>query len=112
MSNNYITVIADGLELNKDISDKINQIEVVTKKVSKKPQINIKLVKNGFNYEGLLWGKLDQAPIGAFSHGHSPTLVLENLCKRVKRDCLKILQERVRHQEFDYYENSNLAQVS
>lgn len=109
-----ISILADNIEISNECLEKIRNLSQAAKKVSKTQDINIKIIQNSESYEGLLWGKLDRNPIGAFNRGHSLPLVLENLNKRVKRECLKILQEKVRLQNLDYLEveHNNTASVA
>lgn len=100
-----IQVTTEEVVLNKDCTEKIHTISAAAKKVSAKQDLNIRLIKNGPIYEGLIWGKLDKVPVAGFNRAISPKKVLDNLSKRVSRDCLKILQEKVRSQDYEYWEN-------
>ena len=43
-------------------------------------------------FEGLLWGKASDVPIGVYNRGQSMAHVLDTLYRKVKRQSLKVLK--------------------
>ena len=63
-----------------DISGaKIRQIVNTLKTISFSPEVSLRLVKSSRTYEGLLWGKADNIPLGAYSRGASINQVFDKL---------------------------------
>lgn len=79
----------DGVGINHDAEEKIRQIVTAIRTISPSSDVSMRLLKSGHVYEGLLWGKANDVPIGVYKRGVSLTQVLENLYARVKRECLK-----------------------
>ncbi len=79
----------DGVGISHDAEEKIRQIVKAIKTISPSSEVSLRLLKSGHTYEGLLWGKANDIPIGVYKRGASLTQVLENLYARVKRECLK-----------------------
>lgn len=79
----------DGVGINHDAEEKIRQIVTAIKTISPSSEVSMRLLKSGQTYEGLLWGKANDIPIGVYKRGGSLTQVLENLYAKVKRECLK-----------------------
>jgi hypothetical protein len=83
-------IYEDGVKLGHDCEDKIRQIVSTLKTLSPSPDVSLRLVKSGRTYEGLLWGKADSVPLGAYNRGASINQVLDKLYGRVKRECVKV----------------------
>ncbi|MGE0762985.1 MAG: hypothetical protein AB7N80_06885 [Bdellovibrionales bacterium] len=83
------TIYNDGVGINHDAEEKIRQIVTAIKAISPSSDVSMRLLKCGHVYEGLLWSKANDVPIGVYKRGPSLTQVLENLYARVKRECLK-----------------------
>lgn len=79
----------DGVGINLDAEEKIRQIVTAIKTISPSSDVSMRFLKSGHVYEGLLWGKANDVPIGVYKRGASLTQVLENLYTRVKRECQK-----------------------
>ena len=79
----------DGVGINHDAEEKIRQIVNAIKTISPSSDVSLRLLKSGHVYEGLLWGKASDTPIGVYKRGTSLTQVLENLYTKVKWECLK-----------------------
>ena len=79
----------DGVGISHDAEEKIRQIVMAIKTISPSSEVSMRLLKRGHTYEGLLWGKANDVPIGVYKRGASLTQVLENLYARAKRECLK-----------------------
>lgn len=86
----------DGIDISHDAEEKIRQIVTAVKAISPSSDISMRFLKSGHVYEGLLWGKANDVPIGVYRRGTSLAQVLENLYVRVKRDCLKSLKQSSR----------------
>lgn len=86
------TIYNDGVGINHDAEEKIRQIVTAIKTISPSSDIRMRLLRSGHIYEGLLWGKANNVPIGVYKRGASLTQVLENLGARVKRECRKALR--------------------
>jgi hypothetical protein len=82
----------DGVGIGHEAEEKIQQIVNAIKAISPSSDVSMRLLKNGHVYEGLLWGKANDLPIGVYKRGISMTQVLENIYKRVKKDCVKALK--------------------
>jgi hypothetical protein len=86
------TIYNDGVGIGHDCEEKIRQIMNAIKSISPSSDVSMRFVKNGQMYEGLLWGKANDIPIGVYRRGTSMSQVLENLYRRVKKECLKALR--------------------
>lgn len=82
-------VYNDGVGINQDAKEKIQQIVNGIKAISPSSNISMRLLKNGNIYEVLLWGSADGLPIGIYKRGTSFSQVLENVYKRAKKDYFK-----------------------
>ena len=83
-------VCNEGVLLDNDCQDKIRKIVKAIKAVSLSPEITIQFFKRGKTVEGLLWGKANSIPIGVYRQGVSVSHVLENMQKRVQKECIKV----------------------
>lgn len=79
----------EGVGINNEMEEKIRQIINEVNSNSTSSELSMKFLKSGQIYEGLVWGKADNTPIGAYNRGISMNHVLESLYKRVKKECLK-----------------------
>lgn len=82
----------DGVQIGHDARLKIEQIVNTIKAVSPSSEVSMRLTKSGNLFEALLWGKANNVSIGVYKRGMSMAQVLENLKKRIKKDCLKALR--------------------
>ncbi len=78
----------EGVGINSDCEEKIRQIVNTLKTLSPSSEVSMRLLKSGRVYEGLLWGKANDVPIGAYNRGPSVARVLDTLYGRVKKECL------------------------
>ncbi len=85
---NDVKIYFEGLEMNHDYDEKIRQLVDAIKLLSPTPDISIRFLKSRNIYEGLLWGRAGDIPIGFYHRGHSIAQVLESLNKKVKKECL------------------------
>ena len=85
---NEAKIYFEGLENNHDYDEKIDQLVESIKELSPSPDISMRFLKNRNVYEGLLWGKANDTPIGFYHRGHSMTHVLDSLSRKVKKECL------------------------
>lgn len=83
------TIYDDGVDIGRDAEEKIQHIVSAIKAISPSSEVSMRFLKNGPVYEGLLWGKAAEIPIGIYRRGVSMTQVLENIYKRVKRESLR-----------------------
>ena len=89
MDINGAKIYVEGVEINNDGEEKIRQIVNTLKTISFSPEVSLRLVKSSRTYEGLLWGKADNIPLGAYSRGASINQVFDKLYGRVKKECLR-----------------------
>ena len=82
-------IYQEGVSVDHDCQEKIRQIVGMLKTFSPSPEVSLRFVKSGRSYEGLLWGKANGIPLGAYNRGASMTHVVNKLHERVKRECLK-----------------------
>ncbi|MCB9026780.1 MAG: hypothetical protein H6625_10715 [Bdellovibrionaceae bacterium] len=82
----------DGVGINRDAEEKIQRIVNSIKTISPSSKVSLRLLKSGNVYEGLLWSKSDELPLGVYKRGVSMTQVLESIYKRVKKDCIRALK--------------------
>lgn len=82
----------DGVCINKDAEEKIQRIVNSIKAISPSSNVSMRLLKSGNVYEGLLWSKADDLPIGVYKRGISMSQMLENIYRRVRRDCVRTLK--------------------
>ena len=80
----------DGVGINHDTEEKINQIVNTIKAVSPSSDVSMRFLRSGPVYEGLLWGTANSIPIGVYRRGVSMSHVLENILKRVRKECVKV----------------------
>ena len=85
-------VYNDGVGINQDVEEKIQRIVNTIKAISPSSDVSMRLLKSGGVYEGLLWSKAGELPIGVYKRGISMSQVLENIYKRVKKDCVRALK--------------------
>lgn len=105
----------DGIGFGHEAEEKILQIVKAIKTVSPSSDISMRFFKSDGLYEGLLWGKTSSFPIGIYRRGASLNQVLENLYKRVKRDCLTKWKRTGTHSggsKSDFNSNSDLLMAS
>lgn len=77
-----------GIDLRNE--EKIRRIISAIKQISPSAEISARFLKAGAFYEGMLWGKVNNIPIGAYNRGPTMAHVLESLYRRVKKECFKI----------------------
>jgi len=94
MNINGVKIYNEGVSIDHDSEAKINEITRMFKSISPTANVNMRFLKNGKTYEGLLWGWAEATPIGAYNRGKSMHLVLDALSKKVKRDALKLLKQK------------------
>lgn len=92
-----VNIYNEGVGISHDAEEKIRQIVNAIKTISPSSDVSMRLLKSGHVYEGLLWGKANNIPIGVYKRGVSLTQVLENMYTRVKRDCLKAMKSSCGH---------------
>jgi hypothetical protein len=80
----------EGVSIEKESEQKISQIVTALKTLSPASDVSMRFLKYGKVYEGLLWGKANDYPIGAYFRGPSMSHVLDTLYNKVKKECLKI----------------------
>ncbi len=80
----------EGVGLGHDCEEKIRHIVSAMKSVSPSSEVSMRFVKSGHTYEGLLWGKANNIPIGVYNRGPSVSHVLDTLLRKVKKECLRI----------------------
>ena len=85
-----VRVYDEGVKIGHDCEDKIRQIVSTLRTLSPSSDVSLRIVKSGRTYEGLLWGKADSIPLGAYNRGASVNQVLDKLYGRVKKECLKV----------------------
>lgn len=83
-------VYFEGVRVNHDYDDKIRQIVSTIKSLSPSSEVSMRFLKNGNLYEGLLWGKASDVPIGVYNRGQSMGQVLDTLYRKVKKQSLKV----------------------
>ncbi len=85
-------VYFEGVKVEHEYDDKIRQIVSAIKSLSPSSEVSMRFLKNGSLYEGLLWGKASDVPIGVYNRGQSMAHVLDTLYKKVKKQSLKVLK--------------------
>jgi hypothetical protein len=90
-------VYYDGVEIDAVEKEKIHKIIKTLKSMIPSADISLRLLKWGDIYEGLLWGKAEKIPIGIYKRAPTMSLVLENLERRVRRECIRLLKLRTNH---------------
>lgn len=80
----------EGVGIGQDCEEKIRQIVGAVKTLSPSSEVSMRFLKSGNMYEGLLWGKANDVPIGVYNRGQSMTHVLDTIHRKVKRECLKV----------------------
>jgi hypothetical protein len=80
----------EGVGLGHDCEERIRHIVKVLKSLSPSSEVSMRFVKSGHVYEGLLWGKANDVPIGVYNRGPSVSHVLDTLLRKVKKECLRI----------------------
>ena len=80
----------EGVGLGHDCEEKIRHIVKALKSLSPRSEVSMRFVKSGHVYEGLLWGKANDVPIGVYNRGPSVSHVLDTLLRKVKKECLRI----------------------
>ncbi len=83
-------VYFEGVKVNHEYDEKIRQIVNTVKSLSPSSEVSMRFLKSGNLYEGLLWGKVSDVPIGAYNRGQSMAHVLDTLYKKVKKQSLKV----------------------
>jgi hypothetical protein len=83
-------IYEEGIEIGKEGKAKIRQIVKAIKTLSPTSDVSMRFLKSGNVYEGLLWGKAREVPIGVYKRGLTMAHVLDTLQKKVKKECLKV----------------------
>lgn len=103
----------EGVEVGHDTEEKIRQIVNALKAFSPTSEVSMRFLKTGHIYEGLLWGKTHDVPIGIYNRGPSITHVLDTLQRRVKKECLKVLKRNgLKHEPKRRFSESPMAIAS
>ncbi len=89
MTLNGARVYNEGVEVGHDSEERIRQIVTTIKTLSPSSDVSMRFLKCGKVYEGLLWGKTNDIPIGVYNRGPSINHVLDTIFKKVKKECLK-----------------------
>ena len=90
MNLHGVRIYNEGVEMGRDCEEKIRKIINVIKSISPSSEVGMRFLKNGHTYEGLLWGKANDIPIGVYNRGASMPHVLDALLRKVKKQSLKI----------------------
>lgn len=109
------TIYNDGVGIDHDAKEKIRQIVTAIKTISPSSDVSMRLLKSGHVYEGLLWGRTSDVPIGVYKRGASLTQVLENIYIKVKRECLKAWKHssgRRVSRKSDFHNNPDLLAMA
>ncbi|WP_413577766.1 hypothetical protein ACLVWU_04845 [Bdellovibrio sp. HCB290] len=85
-----VRIYDDGAGIDLRSQEKIRKIVSAVKNISPSAVISARFLKAGAFYEGMLWGTINNIPIGAYNRGPTMAHVLENLYRRVKKECFKI----------------------
>lgn len=89
MNLNGARIYSEGVGLGHECEEKIRHIVDTMKSISPTSEVSMKFLKAGNLYEGLLWGKANDVPIGVYNRGLSMTHVLDALYKKVKKQAVK-----------------------
>jgi hypothetical protein len=92
MTIDGVRIYNDGVGVGHDSEEKIRQIATTMKTLSPSSDVSLRVLKSGRTYEGLLWGKAGNQPIGVYNRGPSMAHVLDTLHRKVKKQCLKSLR--------------------
>jgi hypothetical protein len=87
-----VNIYYDGIGINQDVEEKVQRIIDTIKAISPSSDVSMRFLKSGGIYEGLLWSKAGELPISVYMRGISMAQVLENIYKRVKKDCVRALK--------------------
>lgn len=90
---NGATIYSEGVGIGHDCEDKIRQIMTTLKTFSPSSNLSMRFLKNGRQYEALIWGNADDMPIGVYNRGPSLAHVLDIVYNKVKKQCLKAWKE-------------------
>ena len=85
-------VYFEGVKVDHEYDDKIRQIMSAIKSLSPSSEVSMRFLRSGRLYEGLLWGKAIDVPIGVYNRGQSMAHVLDTLYKKVTKQSLKVLK--------------------
>ncbi len=103
----------DGVGINDEFEEKIHQIVKTIKAVSPSSDVSMRLLKSGQVYEGLLWGKANEIPIGVYNRGITMSQVLENLLKRIRKECVRVNKmsrgQSATHGKSNFHHQADLA---
>ena len=66
-------IYVEGMGVDHKYDEKIRQIVTAIKSVSPSLDVSIRLLEGQNSYEGLLWSKADEIPIGVYNRGNSLT---------------------------------------
>jgi hypothetical protein len=80
----------EGVGISEESEAKIRKIVEVIRTLSPSSEVSMRFLRCGNMYEGLLWGKADEVPIGVYNRSASMTHLLNALYKTVKKQTLKI----------------------
>lgn len=94
MMLNGARIYCDGIEIDTRSQQQIEKIITSLKEVSPLAEVSLRFLKDGDIYEGLLWGRAIDSPIGVYSRGSSLNRLLDLLQKKVSMECLKIWKKK------------------
>jgi len=83
-------IYCEGVTADRNSEEKIRQIVSAVKTVSQDSEVSVRFLKAGRVYEGLLWGKAADTPLGIYRRGPSLHHVAESLLLQVRKECLKV----------------------
>jgi len=103
-----------GIKLEHEL--RIRQISQTVRAVSPDAEINLKLLKCEKMHEVLLWGSVNNLPLGIYSRGFSLSQALDTAAKRVATYCAKARALRLTRKPHSVHargeESSQMAMAS
>lgn len=112
MTLNGARIYNEGMEIGHDSEEKIRRIVTAIKSLSPSSDIGMRFLKSGKTYEGLLWGRADNTPIGIYNRGPSMTHVLDTIFRKVNKECSNKRKLRCGNRarkETQTYDHSSMA---
>lgn len=94
MTLNGANVYCENVKLDQRSKLRIEEMVASLKEISSDAEVSLKLLKEGDIFEGLLWGRAVDSPIGIYTRGASLNRLLDTLQKKVSMESLKIWKNK------------------
>jgi hypothetical protein len=106
------TVYNEGVEIKFEHQIRIRQISRAVRALSQTAKINMKLLKCQNTHEVLLWGMVNNLPLGIYSRGLSLGQALDSAAKKLASYCAKASATHANRKPVNRLRNGECARLA